>query len=51
MIIGGGEETPINVIKSCEMGVPLSGAFDISGSLHLGARKAIGAKKDITASF
>ena len=34
-ITGGGEETPLSTVKSCEMGVPPSEALDMSGSPHL----------------
>ena len=34
-VIGGGEETPVSVIRPCGMGVPPSEALDTSGSLHL----------------
>ena len=32
---GGGEETPLSVIRPCGMGVPSSEALDMSGSSHL----------------
>ena len=34
-IMDGGEETPLSAVRLCGMGVPLSEALDISGSLHL----------------
>ena len=33
-VIGGGDEIPLNTIRSCGMGVPQSGAFDMSESGH-----------------
>ena len=34
-ITGGGEETPLNAVRLCRMGVPPSEALDMSGSPHL----------------
>ena len=34
-VTGGGEETPLNVIRLCGMGVPPTKALDMSGSLYL----------------
>ena len=34
-IMGGGEETPLSVVRPCEMEVPPSEALDMSGSLYL----------------
>ena len=34
-VMGGGEETPLSAIRPCGMGVQLSEALDMNGSLHL----------------
>ena len=34
-VTGGGEETPLSAVRPCGMGVPPSGALDMSGSPHL----------------
>ena len=34
-VTDGGEETPLSAVRSCGMGVPSSGALDMSGSPHL----------------
>ena len=34
-VIGGGEETPLNVVKLFKMGVSASGALDMSESSYL----------------
>ena len=34
-IMGGGEETPLTIVKLCGMEVPSSGALSMSRSLHL----------------
>ena len=34
-IIGGGEETPLNVIRPCRMKVPPNQVLDMNGSLYL----------------
>ena len=34
-ITGGGEETLLSAVRLCGMGVPRSGASDMSGSPHL----------------
>ena len=33
--MGGGEETPLSVVRPCGMGVPPSEALGMSGSPHL----------------
>ena len=34
-VMGGGEETPLSVVRPYEMGVPPSGALDVSKRTHL----------------
>ena len=34
-VTGGGEETPLSVVRPCRMGVPPSKALNMSGGLHL----------------
>ena len=34
-VTGGGEETLLSAVRPCGMGVPPSGALDMSGSPHL----------------
>ena len=34
-VTGGSEETPLNAVRLCGMGVPPSEALDMSGNLHL----------------
>ena len=34
-VTGGGEETPLSAVRPCGMGVPPSGALDMSESPHL----------------
>ena len=34
-VTGGSKETPLSAVRPCGMGVPPSGALDMSGSPHL----------------